>query len=167
MKWEWTLEVQESNVPQNRSHTRLSIQSAIAWCGKTRARQLMRRKQTAVEAGAPSRLQGPPPPTRAPILEKWDRAAQSKGWKTFRATQRSSTSTSGSCSRSAAQRDSRMEKATVLQSLSTIDGQRVTEDAYAFRKCTSCADDHLVMRCSGNWTKTYGKHPQIVSSSNC
>ena len=36
----------------------------------------MRRKQTdlnfekAVEAGAPSRLQGPPPPTRAPILEK-------------------------------------------------------------------------------------------------
>ena len=41
-----------------------------------RARQSMRRKQTdlnfkkAVEAGAPSRLQGPPPPTRAPILEK-------------------------------------------------------------------------------------------------
>ena len=36
----------------------------------------MRRKQTdlnfktAVEAGAPSRLQGPPPPTRAPIVEK-------------------------------------------------------------------------------------------------
>ena len=41
-----------------------------------RARQLMRRTQTdlnfkkAVEAGAPSRRQGSPPPTRAPILEK-------------------------------------------------------------------------------------------------
>ena len=41
-----------------------------------KARQLVRRKQTdlnlkkAAEAGAPSRLQGPPPPTRAPILEK-------------------------------------------------------------------------------------------------
>ena len=41
-----------------------------------RARSLMRRKQTvlnfkkAVEAGAPPRLQGPPPPTRPPILEK-------------------------------------------------------------------------------------------------
>ena len=33
----------------------------------------------------------------------------------------------------------------VLQSLPTIDGQRVTEAAYAFRKRTSCADDHLVI----------------------
>ena len=33
----------------------------------------------------------------------------------------------------------------VLSSLPTIDSQRVTEAAYAFRKRTSCADDHLVI----------------------
>ena len=33
----------------------------------------------------------------------------------------------------------------VLQSLPTIDSERVRDAAYAFRKCTSCADDHLVI----------------------
>ena len=33
----------------------------------------------------------------------------------------------------------------VLQSLPTIDSQRVREAAYAFRKRTSCADDHVVI----------------------
>ena len=33
----------------------------------------------------------------------------------------------------------------MLHSLPTIDSQRVREAAYAFRKRTSCADDHLVI----------------------
>ena len=70
-----------------------------------RARQLMRRKQTglnlkkAVEAGAPSRLQGH---RLRHALRSWrneDQTAQPKGWKTNRAAQTLSTSTSRSCSR--------------------------------------------------------------------
>ena len=34
----------------------------------------------------------------------------------------------------------------VLQSLPTIDSERVRDAAYAFRKRTSCADDHLVIK---------------------
>ena len=70
-----------------------------------RARQLMHRKQAdlrfkkAVAVGAPSRLQGPPPPTRAPMLEKLVRTAQPKGWKTCRDAPTSSTITTRSCSR--------------------------------------------------------------------
>ena len=74
---------------------------SIALC---RARQLMRRKQTdlnfkkAVEAGAPSRLQGPPPSTRAPILEKLGADGTTERWNTLTAAQALSTSTSRSCS---------------------------------------------------------------------
>ena len=41
----------------------------------------------------------------------------------------------------------------VLQSLSTIDGQRVREAAYAPRKRTSCADDHLVIEMPSETSK--------------
>ena len=91
-----------------------------------------------IEAGASSRLQGPPPPTRAPILEELgpdgttDRVEDQNGrtdivHKHFK--------------------ELSWQRWTyeVQQSLPTIDGQRVREAAHAFRKRTSCVDDHLVI----------------------
>ena len=107
---------------------------SIALC---RARQVLRRKQAdlrfkkAVEAGAPSRLQGPPLSLRS--RRSWDQ-------------------TDGTTERFT----DPLHKETpewiwqrwpweVLPSLPTIDSQRVREAAFAFRKRTSCGEDHVVM----------------------
>ena len=85
-----------------------------------RARQSMRRKQTdlsfkkAVEAGAPSRLQGPPPASRPPILEKlgtgrYNRMGGRPAWPHRHRPQ----ALQGAVHGSAAQRDSGMDMATM------------------------------------------------------
>ena len=124
---------------------------SIALC---RARQLMRRTQTdlnfkkAVEAGAPSRLQGPPSPTRAPILEKLGAVFTTE--KVEDLDGRTSI-----VHQHFMESDPRQKEISewiwqrwsyeVLQSLPTIDSERVRGSVYAVRKRTSCADDHLVI----------------------
>ena len=85
-----------------------------------RARQLMRRKQAdlrfkkAVEVGAPSRLQGPPPATRAPILEKIEIGRHNrKGGRPAGTHRHRPPSLQGAFHGSAAQRDSGMDVATM------------------------------------------------------
>ena len=121
-----------------------------------RARQVMRRKQAdlrfkkAVEMGAPSRLQGPPRPTRAPILEKLRSDGTTERVEDLQG-------------RTDIVHNHFVELVTdplhtetpewiwqrwpyeVLQSLPAIDSQRVREAAFAFRERTSCAEDHLVI----------------------
>ena len=121
-----------------------------------RARQLMRRKQTdrnfkkAVEKGAPSRLQGPPPPTRALILEKLrsdgttGRVEDLQG-RTDIVHHHFKEPCTDPLRKETPEWTWQRWPREVLQSLPTIDSQRVREAAYAFRKRTSCADDHLVI----------------------
>ena len=120
----------------------------------------MRRKQAdlrfnkAVEMGAPSRLQGPPPATRAPILEKLrsdgttERVEDLQGRTDIVHNHFKELFTDPLHKETPEwiwQRWPREVLREVPQSLPTIDSQRVREAAYAFRKRTSCADDHLVI----------------------
>ena len=79
----------------------------------------------------------------------WVRMALSKIWKTLMAAQTLDTSTFQSCSRIQARKKIGMDEAAmpheVLQPLPTLENERVRDAACAFRKRTSCADDHLVI----------------------
>ena len=99
---------------------------------------------------APSRLQGPSPPTRAPILE----ILGSDGT-TVRVEDLLGRTDIVHNHFKELFTDPRHEEGPhwlwqrwpheVLNSLPTIDSKRVREAAYAFRKRTSCAEDHLVI----------------------
>ena len=89
---------------------------------------------------APSRLQGPPPATRAPILEKL-RSDGTTGIVHNHFKELFSDQLHKETPEWTWQRWPRE----VLQSLPTINSQRVRKAAYAFRKRTSCVDDHLVI----------------------
>ena len=110
-----------------------------------RARQSMRRNQTdlsfkkAVEAGAPSRLQGPPPPTRAPIVEKLgldgttERVEDLQG-QTDIVHKHFMELFTDPLHKETPEWIRQRWPNEVLQSLPTIDGQRVREAAYAGRR---------------------------------
>ena len=119
-----------------------------------RARQLMRREQTdlnpkkAVEAAAPSCLQGPPPPARP------DPGEFGAGWHHEKVEDVQGRTTIAHQHFKELSTDPRQKVPEriwqrwpyeILQSLPTIDSERVRDAAYAFRKRTSCADDHLVI----------------------
>ena len=112
----------------------------------------MRRKQTDLSfktAGAPSRLQGPPPPTRAPILEKLGSDGTTERVKDLQGRTDVVHKHFKELSTDPLHKETpewiwQRWPCEVLRSLPTLDGQRV-KAAYAFRKRTSCADDHLVI----------------------
>ena len=116
----------------------------------------MRRKQTdfnfkkAVKVGAPSILQGPLPPTRAPILEKLgldgttERVEDLQG-RTDIVHKHFKELFTDPLHKETLEWVWQRWPNEVLQSLRTIDSKRVSDAAYAFRKRTSCAEDHLVI----------------------
>ena len=120
-----------------------------------RARQKVRRERAvfrckeAVQIGAPSRLEGPPPRTRAPVLEKLENWGPRKNEQLqgrieivhrhfLRALHRY-------YCRFSIDWIEKSWPGETLEVLPMIDAERVREVTWAFRKRTSCADDHMVI----------------------
>ena len=122
---------------------------SIALC---RARQAMRREQAdlmfkkAVVMGAPARLQGPPPPTRTPTLEKLtadgttERVEDPQG-RTDTVHDHFKEPFTDPLHKETPEWICQRWPWEVQQSLPTIDSQRVREAVFAFRNCTSCAKE--------------------------
>ena len=100
--------------------------------------------------GAPSRLEGLPPRTRARVLKKIGELATTEQFKKLQG--RIEIVRSHFCElftdTTAASLPDWIDKSwprEPLEILPTIDAERVREVTWAFRKRTSCGDDHLVI----------------------
>ena len=121
-----------------------------------RVRRKMRRNQATprcnetTQLGAPSRLQGPPPQTRAPVVERVNESGRKEnveyliGRSDIVHDHFKELFTDPSHAETSEWIEQRWLREN-LHSLPTIDGERVKETAFAFRKRTSCAEDMVVI----------------------
>ena len=135
-----------------------------------RTRQNMRRTQAtlrckeATQLGA-SRLKGPPPQTRAPILERVDETVRTEKVDHLQGrTDIVHETLQRTFHRFIKRRNTWPWES--LDSLPTIDGERVGEIASPFWKRTSCAEDQVVIEMLRELDRTSRKPSRAVFSSS-
>ena len=122
--------------------------------------------------GAPSRLKGPPAPTKAPVLQRIDELGMMEKVEDIHGRMEivhkhfCTLFTDTTKAVIPEWIDRRWPRET-LEALPVIDGERVREIAWAFRKRTSCAEDHVVIEMLRSWTRISGTQLHVASGTDC